>query len=500
MAGDEAVEKGKQAVQKGGQAIAFIWKLKDNIIALGITVLVLLGIIAGGAATTFVAGSLMGVSQGLKYLPVNCKSPPNLFDIWATVEDFLTGIDCKPDCGVDDTEANLEGNQEDYIKSLVGVANAMGVNERGMTIALMTAYTESGLKVYANDGIYDTSRNPADATLPAADRDAMLSTVAKSMDMSHDAVGSDATSIGILQQQIWWGSMGDKNWRNDPDGTVKRLMDPVFQFQKFFDRMLSVPDWQNKPLGQVAQTVQVSAFPDAYNKWEEQSTAVINQYKDQGKNVTLYNLGTATGDGTSDTTEDGNCYSSETGLVLDKNALYQVTAQWAEGRGAAMYGNHEGMDFDCNDSYENVYTPLSGTVILAENGNPSGIGNPPGSVRVKVKDGVVLEFYHMRNTFVTPGQEVNGGDALGECASTGLSTGTHLHLNAYVNESTNEAVKALPSGPGLQPSLRDPALTLEILGVDICPPYVADRKTAAPGASLPGGGYLKCWPAEEWVR
>jgi murein DD-endopeptidase MepM/ murein hydrolase activator NlpD len=471
-------------------------KISASVLTLLVVLALLIPIAVIGGAGAVVMGAAVGIGAALDEGPANCKAPPNLFDAWETLRDFVTGVNCSDECGLGGgVVGDVEANTAEYVKTIIGTGTAMGVPEKGQIIALTTALVESNLKNYANDGVYDTSRNPADATL--ADARTILGFISKSTGFPHDAVGSDATSVGLFQQQAWWGAIGKSTWQTDPQNTITRLMDPVFQSQKFYDRLLGIKNWQQMDYGVAAQTVQVSAFPGAYNKRVEEAKGLYAKYKGEPAQVQLYDLGKQYGE--LDGEGEGSACGG-TGLVLDKNSLYQVTGQFAYPPSAIRQGRtHAGMDFDCGEQFENVYAPIDGVVVIAINGNSSGFGTPMGAVSLKTGDGSILRFYHLRNTFVTPGSTVTAGTAVGECASTGNSTGTHLHVEIDVSGSTNAALIALPREPKIGPGFRDPALALEILGVDICPPYTANRKSAAVGAPLPSK-YLKCWPPEEWVR
>lgn len=48
---------------------------------------------------------------------------------------------------------------------------------------------------------------------------------------------------------------------------------------------------------------------------------------------------------------------------------------------------------------------------------------------------VITEYLHMQAQYVSPGQYVNAGDALGEVGSTGYATGCHLHFGVRQNGS-----------------------------------------------------------------
>ena len=56
---------------------------------------------------------------------------------------------------------------------------------------------------------------------------------------------------------------------------------------------------------------------------------------------------------------------------------------------------------------------------------------------------VITEYLHMQAQYVSPGQYVNAGDALGEVGSTGYATGCHLHFGVRQNGSYVEPMDYL---------------------------------------------------------
>ncbi|MBI3686199.1 MAG: C40 family peptidase [Actinobacteria bacterium] len=74
----------------------------------------------------------------------------------------------------------------------------------------------------------------------------------------------DRDSLGLFQQRPSQG------W-----GTPVQIMDPAYATQQFLQRLLQVPHWQNLPLTVAAQTVQRSAFPNAYARWERRAAALV---------------------------------------------------------------------------------------------------------------------------------------------------------------------------------------------------------------------------------
>lgn len=112
-----------------------------------------------------------------------------------------------------------------HASTINAVGLSRGIAERGRIIAVATAYQESSL------------RNREDG-----DRD----------------------SVGLFQQRPSQG------W-----GTKEEILDPIYAAGKFYDALLQVDDWTELPLTQAAQAVQQSAHPDAYAKWEPQSTTLV---------------------------------------------------------------------------------------------------------------------------------------------------------------------------------------------------------------------------------
>ena len=76
---------------------------------------------------------------------------------------------------------------------------------------------------------------------------------------------NDHDSIGLFQQRPSQG------W-----GTLQQLADPAYQSRKFFEKLLTIADWQTLPLTVAAQRVQISAYPNAYAKHEPLAAKVVD--------------------------------------------------------------------------------------------------------------------------------------------------------------------------------------------------------------------------------
>ena len=73
-----------------------------------------------------------------------------------------------------------------------------------------------------------------------------------------------------------------------------------------------------------------------------------------------------------------------------------------------------------------IYAATSGVVSFA--GRHGGHGN---FVRLEHGGGLATGYAHMSRIAVSPGMPVAAGQVIGYVGSTGLSTGPHLHFEAY---------------------------------------------------------------------
>jgi hypothetical protein len=127
-------------------------------------------------------------------------------------------------CTLPDTSLTVTAEQLTNARTIAAVAEERGLPERAVVIALATAQQESRLR-----------------NLDHGDRD----------------------SLGLFQQRPSQG------W-----GTPAQVQDPVYSAGIFYDRLMQVPGWDAGRLTDVAQTVQRSGFPDAYQQWEPMATAL----------------------------------------------------------------------------------------------------------------------------------------------------------------------------------------------------------------------------------
>lgn len=137
--------------------------------------------------------------------------------------------------------AGLTQAQMDNAKIIVDVGRQLHVPKRGLIVAVATAMQESNLYNYAS-GVLPESQN-----------------------YPHQAIGWDHDSVGLFQQRPSSG------W-----GSVRDLMHPAYAAKVFYLALLEVPGWQDMAVTYAAQSVQISAFPDAYAQHEERATTVVD--------------------------------------------------------------------------------------------------------------------------------------------------------------------------------------------------------------------------------
>ncbi|MFC0506489.1 peptidase M23 [Micromonospora costi] len=137
--------------------------------------------------------------------------------------------------------AGLDQAQMDNAKTIVRTAQKMDVPRRAMVIAVATAMQESNLYNYASGVLPESQEYP------------------------HQAIGWDHDSVGLFQQRPSSG------W-----GSVRDLMKPEYATRQFLTALEQIPGWQDLPLTDAAQAVQVSAFGWLYAQHEWRATEVVD--------------------------------------------------------------------------------------------------------------------------------------------------------------------------------------------------------------------------------
>ncbi len=128
------------------------------------------------------------------------------------------------------------------------------------------------------------------------------------------------------------------------------------------------------------------------------------------------------------------------GLIWPSNARY-ITSPFGD-RNTGIAGastDHKGVDIGA-PYYSDIFAAQSGTVIQA--GWNGGYGY---CVTIAHPQGVATLYAHMNDYYVRVGQSVSRGQVIGECGSTGISSGPHIHYEVRVN---GEQIDPIPYLPG----------------------------------------------------
>lgn len=124
----------------------------------------------------------------------------------------------------------FDAEQQRNAQTIISVGRSLGASERDLTIALMTALQESGLR-----------------NINYGDRD----------------------SVGLFQQRAPWGSFED---RTNPSESARMFFQGGQTGQP---GLFAKTTRDGMSLTQAAQAVQVSAFPDAYAKHEQAALGLL---------------------------------------------------------------------------------------------------------------------------------------------------------------------------------------------------------------------------------
>ena len=241
--------------------------------------------------------------------------------------------------------------------------------------------------------------------------------------------GGDRDSVGLFQQRPSQG------W-----GTPAQLHNPVYASEKFYTKLQTIRGWQTMPLTEAAQAVQISAFPDAYTKWEEPAIQLITAIADTA------------------------------GLPTDGPAGCRATGPWTQpvpapvgsGFRTSNRPGHDGVDLSAPRG-PIIRAASAGTVrtvrcnaVYADTGAEWGCdrdGHPDLTrgcgwyVDIDHAGGLLTRYCHMdKPPTVTVGQQVAAGQPIGVVGSTGHSSGPHLHFEVHQNgdASPNGAIDPVP--------------------------------------------------------
>ena len=136
--------------------------------------------------------------------------------------------------GTQGTQSHIALNDEQTAnaKAIIAATKKSGMDERAAVISIATSLQESKLH-----------------------------------NLGHLGDANDHDSLGLFQQRPSSG------W-----GSPEQITDPQYATTAFLKGLKQVDGWHDMPLTQAAQTVQVSAYPDAYAQWEQQAADLVAQH------------------------------------------------------------------------------------------------------------------------------------------------------------------------------------------------------------------------------
>ena len=127
---------------------------------------------------------------------------------------------------------DLSDEQVGNVKAIIAATKKAGMDERAAVVSIATALQESKLE-----------------------------------NLGHLGDRNDHDSQGLFQQRPSSG------W-----GTVEQITDPEYSTTAFLKGLKQVDGWQDMPLTEAAQTVQVSAYPDHYAQWEQMAADLVAEH------------------------------------------------------------------------------------------------------------------------------------------------------------------------------------------------------------------------------
>lgn len=289
-----------------------------------------------------------------------------------------SSVICAPPSGEADAHVDgLSSVQLGNARIVHNVSVQMGLPQRAAVIAIATALQESDLH-----------------------------------NLGHLGAANDHDSLGLFQQRPSQG------W-----GSPEQIMNPVYASAKFYQNLISIAGWEHLPLTIAAQTVQRSAFPNAYAKHESHAAAVVAGVASKGSWAIPGDL--------------EQCVSNAGWTHPLPGYKVNSAVRTAE------RPSHDGVDIAAPKGTP-IRAAASGVVIKVRcnaslnggdyscdvDGSPAvaGCGH-----YLQIRTGSYIHRYcHLlRKPMVLVGQAVQAGQFIGFVGSSGNSSGPHLHWELH---------------------------------------------------------------------
>ncbi|MDG4767789.1 hypothetical protein O7632_27390 [Solwaraspora sp. WMMD406] len=179
----------------------------------------------GIAGLTLAGGAIAGPALAADHAPTSLAAPASAA--------AASGVDTSKliPHGVQGQQSRIDltAEQTDNAKGIIAATKKAGMDERAAVVAIATALQESKLE-----------------------------------NLGHLGERNDHDSQGLFQQRPSSG------W-----GTVEQITDVEYSTTAFLNGLKGVDGWQDMPLTDAAQKVQVSAYPFHYAQWETQAAEIV---------------------------------------------------------------------------------------------------------------------------------------------------------------------------------------------------------------------------------
>jgi murein DD-endopeptidase MepM/ murein hydrolase activator NlpD len=242
-------------------------------------------------------------------------------------------------------------------------------------------------------------------------------------------LAADHDSVGLFQQRpsAGWGNL--PAYAGDRRTPGARLLDPVYSSARFYEKLQRMPDWNRRRLADIAQAVQISAYPERYARWEPFATLLVNRLTKGAANGVI---GTA-GD---------PVLCAAPGQVTGAGWTLPAAGHVGSGFRTPDRPTHAGVDIIAA-RYTVIHAASAGIVITVRCNVSVGTCDQDGGVSVKGcgwyveiahGGGLTTRYCHMvRHPAVAIGQRVVAGQPIGLVGTSGNSSGPHLHFETRIN-------------------------------------------------------------------
>ena len=293
----------------------------------------------------------------------------------------------------------LEEFSEEQLDNAAAIMSAgadLGASQGAQTVAVMTALGESTL-VNIDYGDWETSG-------------------------VRNSDGSPTSSLGLFQQQEWWGSEQER-------------MDPYTAATLFYqggrdgsNGLLDTPGWESMTPTLAANAVQRNLDPDHYSEHWPSAARIVAGLADvdlEAVDCTVGGGQVAAGEWTHPlpTSNVTSAFGQRVNPVTGVPSLH-AGVDLPAAAGTSMLAAADGVVTHTSCDFWQGRSPCQ---VLVDHGQVDG-------------QSVWTLYVHMyeAGVLVSPGDRVNAGQTIALVGSNGQSTGPHLHFEVWIDGTATE--------------------------------------------------------------